>query len=113
LGGNAYNIYDLKNKLVKEVKNEMPIDPRNRTSPSQALDAIHIQNFFDAIKKGTPLAADIEGGHISTLLVQLGNIAQRTDSLLEIDKTNGHILNNKKAQSLWGRSYEKGWEPTL
>lgn len=113
LGGNAYKVYDLKNELVKEVTNDMPIDARNRTSPSQALDAIHIQNFFDAIKKGTPLAADIEGGYVSTLLVQLGNIAQRSTGLLEIDTSNGHILNNKEAQQFWKRSYEKGWEPTL
>lgn len=113
LGGNAYKVYDLKNKLVKDVENDMPIDPRNKTSPSQALDAIHIQNFFDGIKNGAPLAADITGGHISTLLVQLGNIAQRTNSLLEIDTGNGHILRNKDAQRLWKRSYERGWEPTL
>lgn len=113
LGGNAYNVYDLKNKLIKEVANDMPIDPRNKTSPSQALDAIHIQNFFDGIKKGTSLAADISSGHISTLLVQLGNIAQRSNSLLEIDTNNGHILRNEDAQRLWKRSYEDGWEPTL
>lgn len=113
LGGNAYKIFDLQNNLVKEVKNEASIDPRNKTSPSQSLDAIHIQNFFDGIKSGAQLAADIEGGHISTLLVQLGNIAQRTDGLLRLDASNGHILDHPQAQQLWSRAYEKGWEPTL
>ncbi|WP_345230950.1 Gfo/Idh/MocA family oxidoreductase [Olivibacter ginsenosidimutans] len=113
LGGNAYQIFDLKNKLIKEVKNDVAIDPRNKTSPSQSLDAIHIQNFFDGIKKGAPLAADISSGYISTVLVQIGNIAQRTSGLLEIDSSNGHILHDEEAQQYWKRTYEKGWEPTL
>lgn len=112
-GGNAYRIYDLDNKLVKDVKNDLPIDPRNKMNPSQALDAFHFQNFFDAIKKGTPLASDIVGGHQSTLLCQLGNIAFRTGGTLNIDPTNGHIKNNKEAAKLWKREYQKGWEPTV
>ncbi|GAB3725962.1 Gfo/Idh/MocA family protein [Spirosoma lituiforme] len=111
--GNAYKIYDLENKLVSEVKNDLPIDPRNRMDPSQALDAIHIQNFFDSIKKGTALASDIVGGHQSTLLCQLGNIAQRTGGALAIDPANGHIKNNREAEKLWRRTYQPGWEPTV
>lgn len=110
-GGNAYKIFDLKNKLVKEVKNDVKVDATSLTNPSQTLDAIHIQNFFAAIKNGTPLSSDIMGGHQSTLLVQLGNIAQRTGRSLEIDPTNGRILNDKKAmKEYWSRDYEKGWE---
>ncbi|WP_262245949.1 Gfo/Idh/MocA family protein [Parapedobacter soli] len=112
-GGNAYKVYDLKGKLVKEVKNDLAIDARNLTSPSQALDAIHIQNFFDVIKNGGQLASDIKSGHISTLLVQLGNIAQRNGGMLETDPSNGHILHNRKAMRLWRREYERGWEPTI
>ncbi|GGC15784.1 dehydrogenase [Parapedobacter defluvii] len=112
-GGNAYKVYDLKGKLMKEVKNDVTIDARNLTDPSQALDAIHIQNFFEGIKNGQKLASDIGSGHVSTLLVQLGNIAQRSGGLLETDPSNGHILNNKEAQKLWGREYEKGWEPKV
>lgn len=112
-GGNEYRIFDLDNKLVKHVKNDFVIDARNKMNPSQALDAIHIQNFFDGIKKGSALNAEIVGGHQSTLLVQLGNIAQRTSGSLEIDPTNGHIKNNKEALKLWRRDYQKGWEPTV
>lgn len=112
-GGNAYKVYDLKGELVKEVKNDVTIDARNVTSPSQALDAIHIQNFFDGIKNGQKLASDIESGHISTLLVQLGNIAQRCGGMLDVNPSNGHILNNKEARKLWSREYEKGWDPSI
>ncbi len=111
--GNAYKVLDLDNKLVKEEKSPIPIDPRNRMNPSQGLDAIHIQNFFDGIKKGTTLASDIVSGHQSTLLCQLGNIALRTGSTLDIDPSNGHIKNNKAATKLWKREYAKGWEPTV
>ena len=113
LPGNAYKVYDLENKLVKDVKNDLTIDPRDRMNPSQALDAIHIQNFFDAIKKGTPLNSDIVSGHQSTLFCQLGNIALRSGGMLNIDPKNGHIKNNKEAEKLWRREYQKGWEPTV
>ncbi|MFC3198319.1 Gfo/Idh/MocA family protein [Parapedobacter deserti] len=112
-GGNSYKVYDLKNELLKEKKNDVAIDARNPTSPSQALDAIHIQNFFSGIKNGSRLNADILSGHISTLLVQLGNIAQRTGGTLEVDPSNGQILNNREARKLWSREYEKGWKPTI
>src|SRR5690606_18780965 len=47
-GGNSYKIYDLKGNLVKDVKDNVGFSSNNLTDPSQALDAIHIQNFFDA-----------------------------------------------------------------
>ncbi|RAK00114.1 putative dehydrogenase [Larkinella arboricola] len=111
--GNSYKVFDLENKLVKDVKNDITINARDRMNPSQALDAIHIQNFFDGIKKGAPLASNIESGHQSTLLVQLGNIALRSGGALQTDPANGRIKNNKEAQKLWKREYEKGWEPTV
>jgi predicted dehydrogenase len=112
-GGNNYTIFDLKGKIVKEVKDEHKIDPRDASNPSEHLDALHIRNFFDGILNGSKLNADIRTGHISTVLVQLGNIAQRVERSLDIDPGNGHILNDKKAQKLWSRRYEKGWEMKL
>lgn len=112
-GGNSYRIFDLKGKLVKEVANDIKVDTSSLTNPSELLDAYHIQNFFDAIKNGAPLASDIIGGHQSTLLVQLGNIAQRTGTSLDTNPLNGRILNNPEAMKLWSRTYEPGWEPTI
>jgi hypothetical protein len=111
--GNAYKIFDLKNNLIKEVKNDFEIDPRNLQNPSQQLDALHIQNLFDGIRKGTPLISDIDGGYKSTLLMQLGNIAQRTGRTLNIDSNNGHIINDDNAMKYWSRSYQPGWEPKV
>ena len=111
--GNSYTIFDLQNKVVKEVKEDKIIDPRNVSNPSEMLDAIHILNLFDAIKNGTALASNVDSGHKSTLLVQLGNISQRVGRTLNIDPKNGHILNDKEALNYWSRSYEKGWEMKL
>jgi len=113
-GGNNYTIFDLQNKLVKEVKVEQKMDTGNLVSPFDNLDAIHINNFFEGIREGSSkLNADIESGHKSTLLVQLGNIAQRVGHSLEIDPENGHILQDEEANKLWSRSYESGWEMKL
>jgi predicted dehydrogenase len=111
--GNSYKIFDLKSKLVKEVKNDITANALDRTGPGMELDALHIRNFFDAIKRGGTLNSDILSGHQSTLLVQLGNIAQRTGRALKIDPSNGRILNDKEAMKLWSREYEKGWEPKI
>ena len=109
-GGNSYKIYNLKNELVKEVKNEIEINPRDLANPASHLDALHIQNLFNNILKGEPLTAGVHSGYKSTLLVQLGNIAQRVGHSLEINPENGHIIGDKKARKLWSREYEKGWE---
>lgn len=111
-GGNDYKIYDLQSKLVKDVKDNFTVDIRDLKDPSKNLDALHIQNFFDGIRKGTALASDIEEGYKSTLLNQLGDIAMRTQSTLTTNKLNGHIIGNEKAAKLWKRNYEPGWEPT-
>jgi predicted dehydrogenase len=112
-GGNSYKIYDLKSNLIKEVKNNTKVDARNVADPAQQLDALHIQNFFDGIRKGTKVASEIEGGHQSTLLMQLGNIALRTGRTLNINPKNGHIINDEEAIKYWRREYQPGWEPKV
>ncbi len=112
-GGNSYTLYDLKGTVVKEVLDDTVIDPRNKSNPAELLDALHIQNMFDAIRNGDTLNADIDSGHKSTLLVQLGNISQRVGRSLEIDSTNGHIIDDSEAQNLWSRAYQEGWEMKL
>ncbi|MDR1402096.1 MAG: Gfo/Idh/MocA family oxidoreductase [Tannerellaceae bacterium] len=112
-GGDSYTLFDPKNRIIKEQNSQVTVDPRNLMNPAEQLDALHIQNFFDAIRKGAPLHSDIDSGHKSTLLVQLGNIAQRTGRPLHIDPENGHILQDDQAAELWRRTYQPGWEMTL
>ncbi len=112
-GGNGYTLFDLKGKVVRKVRHSEVIDARNKSNPAEELDALHIQNMFDAIRNGSTLTAGVDSGHKSTLLVQLGNIAQRVGRSLDIDSSNGHIINNSAASKLWKRTYEKGWEMKL
>ncbi|MDR1098072.1 MAG: Gfo/Idh/MocA family oxidoreductase [Tannerella sp.] len=112
-GDDGYKIFSPDNKLIKEQAGKAAIDPRNLMNPAESLDALHINNFFDAIQKGQTLHSDIVSGHKSTLLVQLGNISQRMGRSLHIDNTNGHILNDPEALKLWSRDYEPGWEMKL
>ncbi|RAJ10765.1 secreted protein [Chitinophaga skermanii] len=115
-GGDSYKIFDVKGKLVKEVKQADAAANQNvvnTVSPAgEQSDAIHIQNFLDTIRGNAKLNSEIAEGHKSTMLCHLGNIAQRSNSILQCDPKNGHILNNKEAAAkYWGRTYEKGWEP--
>lgn len=113
-GDNSYIIYDKSNKLVREVKsNLVTTQGLNTTSPGEELDAVHVLNFLENIRNNRKPFADALNGHKSTLWMQLGNIAQRVGHTLEIDPSNGHILNDSNALKFWSREYEKGWEPTV
>ncbi|HXI00709.1 MAG TPA: Gfo/Idh/MocA family oxidoreductase [Sphingobacteriaceae bacterium] len=112
-GSNTYTIFDLQNKVIKEVNDTTKIDASNTVNPSMGLDGLHISNFLDAIQNGAKLNSEIVGGHQSTLLVQLGNIALRSGETLNIDPSNGRILNNKNAMQYWSREYQPGWEPVI
>ena len=98
--GGGYKIFDPKGKLIEE-----------KNGPGG--EKIHFENFFAAIREGTPLNSEIQEGHWSTLLCHLGNIAWRTRQDLSTDPENGHILKNPEAMKLWKREYRKGWEPKV
>ena len=98
---------------MKDVKSDITIDAHNTVDPSKALDALHIQNSFDGIRKGTLLNAEILKGYQSTLLSLLGNIAVRVGTTLKTDSKNGHIINNGEANRYWKREYQPGWKPTV
>ena len=108
-GGNGYQVFDADNKLVKEIKDETPVDAGNKVSPTELLDRVHLQNFISAIQGTEKLNQTIINGHKSTVIPQLGNIAQRVGRVLNLDSSNGHILNDAEAAKLWGREYQPGW----
>ena len=109
-GANSYKIFDNdKNALITEVKDDTPMDPTNKVSPFESLDTLHLKNFVESIRETEKINAPILEGHKWTLLPQLGNIAFRVGRTLNCDPSNGHILNDKEAMTLWSREYEKGW----
>ncbi len=112
-GGNEYKVYDLKGNLLRNENSGMKFDMGNLVNPCEELDQLHFANWFDGIRKGTPLNSDISEACISTQLVQLGNIAQRVGHSLNINPVNGHIINDPEAEKYFSRSYEPGWEPKV
>jgi hypothetical protein len=74
----------------------------------------HFKNFVDAIRTGEKLRSPIREGNVSVTMLQLSNIAWKTSRILELDSSNGHILNDKLTmEMLWRREYEPGWEPEI
>jgi len=115
-GDDSYKIYDLKGKMVKEVgpgQQGEELQGRNTASPSLGMDSLHMADFLDAIKNNRRPNCDVELGHKSVVAMQLGNISWRVGRDLKIDPANGHIVGDSDAQKLWGRAYEKGWEPKV
>jgi predicted dehydrogenase len=112
-GGDDYKIFDEKNKLVKEVKSKNKVDATNPIAASGNDDLYHFDNFIKAVRGEAKINSPVDDGHKSILLCHLANIAQRTGTTLHCDSSNGHILNNKAAEALWGRKYERGWEPKV
>jgi len=111
----GYILYDTDGKVIKEVKEK---DQRSiKTTDTRGFDMLtidHIQNFADGIRMNKPLHSPIHETAVSTLLCHLGNISQFENTSLDIDKTNGNILNNNDAiKKHWKRQYEKGWEPKI
>ena len=112
-GGGDYKIFDVKNKLVKEVKEQAETDANNTVSASGSIEILHFDNFIKTIRGDAKLNSPVDEAAKSILLCHLANIAQRTGETLHCDPSNGHILHSKEAMKLWRRSYEKGWEPKV
>lgn len=114
IDGNSYTIYDNKRKVVKKATGNEAVDPTNTVSASGLkLDLLHVTNFIDAVRNGTPVTCPIVEGHKSVTLLHLANIAWRVGRELHCDPANGHILNDAEAMKLWRRTYEPGWEPKV
>jgi predicted dehydrogenase len=101
ISGPAWTIYDFKGTKVGEGK-----------GPSTG-DGTHIGNFLDTIRGKAQLNSPIEEGQKSTMLCHLGNIAYRTNTVVQVDPKTGKLMNNPAGEKLWKREYRKGWEPKV
>ncbi len=112
LKDNSYKIFDNSNKLIKsgEPTSNTVVDQRGAGFD---MDIAHFTNFINAIDNGESLISPYPETRKSVLLCHLGNISYRTGRSLNIDPTTGRILHDQDAMKLWGREYEKGWEPKL
>ncbi|WP_088340404.1 Gfo/Idh/MocA family protein [Robiginitalea sediminis] len=109
LSRNFYKRYDLGGNPVAFFF-ERSASETTDTQGMGGLDVSHVSNFFDAIRRGTPLTAPIADASISTMLCHLGNMAQDAGHTLKVDTQSGRVLNSPEAMKSWKREYEKGWE---
>lgn len=100
VGGKAkgWQIFGPRNKLIEEIK-----------PPSGPDLAAHHANFFDAIRTGARLNADITINHLSTALCHLGNIAARTRRALVFDPDTEQFQGDADASKLLRRQYREHW----
>ncbi len=108
----GYQIYDLNDKLIGEVKAGESASSNDLRS-IDSMTTRHFGNLINAIRKGEPLHAPISDAHISVTMLLLSNIAWKMDRTLHLNSKDGHILNDPQAMAMWGREYEKGWEPKV
>ncbi len=105
IAGNECKVYDLNDKLMREIKSEQ--------GGLFHYDSVHFANFIAGIREGAPLRAEIEDGQKSTLMCHLGNIAWRCGHTINFDPSTRKITGDKTASALWRRSYRPGWEPSV
>jgi predicted dehydrogenase len=98
---------------VGEDKAEVFFGRKNEPGPTLTADdapedeAAHFENFIASVRsrKLENLAAPIEGGHLSTTLCHLGNIAYRVGRSLKFDGTSEQFVGDEEANKLLDRTY--------
>ena len=108
----GYSLFDRSGKKIKDSK----------SSGSEAGTALggggdmtdtHVVNFFNVIRgKESKLNSPIEEGAISQMMCHYANISYRINKSFKVNSEDGHILDTD-GMKLWGREYEKGWEPKI
>jgi predicted dehydrogenase len=96
LGGNGWRVFG-------------PNDQPGPTSMPTERDNTHLQNFIDCIKSRARPNADVEEGHLSSLLCHLGNIAHRTGRRIRFDPSRETIRDDRDASRLLTRDYREPW----
>ena len=106
----GYEIYDLKGNKTSEFSTGTKTSSSDLLGADSMTDA-HFANFIAGIRKGEKLNAPIAVGNISVTMLQLSNVAWEVNRELHLDTKDGKVQGDPEAMSLWGREYEKGWEP--
>lgn len=73
------------------------------------LDAQHVRNFLDCVKTRKKPNADIEEGHLTATMCQLGNIATRVGRVLRWDAEKEEVIGDPDANQWLFRPYRKPW----
>lgn len=97
--GDGWQIFDENGKL-------------GETKPGRQGDNEHIENFISCVRSRQKPIADVEQGHLSTMLCHLANISFKLgNQSLQFDPAKELIKDNSEANKLLKRSsYRKPWE---
>jgi predicted dehydrogenase len=106
----GYEIYDLKGNKTGEFKAAHAASSADLIGSDTMTDA-HFANFIAGIQKGEKLNAPISIGNVAVTMLQLSNIGWEVKRELHLDAKDGRIQGDPEAMKMWGRAYEKGWEP--
>jgi predicted dehydrogenase len=79
------------------------------TEPGRYTNREHINNFLESMRSRKRPLADIEDGHLSTLLAHYGNVAYRVGRKLKIDPETQGFFNDPEANQLVKRKYREPW----
>src|SRR5690606_11071836 len=104
-------VYNRNGEVVKEY-NSANSESGTALGGGGDISTDHMVNFFETIRGKEKLTAPIDDANISMALVHYTNIAYRIGIAFHIDQNTGRFQ-DPAAMKLWGRTYEKGWEPTL
>lgn len=91
----SWQMFGPRNKLIKQMSGSVSVPG-------------HHSNFFDGIRKGAALNADIEVGHLGATICHLGNIATRLGRVLHFDPKSEQFSNDKEANAMVRRRYREG-----
>ena len=108
----GYVMYDLKNKVVKQVTAAPKGDGLN-TVGDDWLTQLHLDNFTNAVRTGTKLSAPIADAAKTGMLCHLGTISHQVGRKLTTDPKTGRILRDEAAARLWSREYDPRWKPVV
>ncbi len=73
------------------------------------LDSRHIDNFLDCVKSRQRPNADVEEGHRTAVMCQLGNAAMRTGRVLRWDSEAEVVIGDAEANTVLHWEYRKPW----
>jgi predicted dehydrogenase len=107
---NGYEVYDLAGKKTDSFVNQSSRASSHDLLSRDSMTTAHFANFIAGIQKGEPLHSPIPIANVSVTILLLSNIASEVNRELKLDTSNGHILDDSEAMSMWGRKYEPGWE---
>ncbi|MBM4032720.1 MAG: Gfo/Idh/MocA family oxidoreductase [Planctomycetes bacterium] len=95
--GGGWQVFNTDGKLAEKNKGKFPGE-------------LHYQNFFDSVRSRKAPSADIEDGHLSTVLCHLGNISLRVGGRrLEFDPVKELCVGDDEANKLVKRPGRDPW----